>query len=412
MSHPSPTAHPGDALTTGQRLVFILSLGALVALGPFTIDAYLPAFPAIAAEFGASEAAIQLTLTGTLVGFGIGQLVVGPWSDKVGRRMPLLVATGVHIVASLGIALAPDVLWVGLLRVLQGIGAAGGGVVAMAMVRDLFSGQRLIRMLARLALITGLAPILAPLIGSQLLLLVDWRGIFWVLMGYGIVVIVLGAILIGETRPRERREAAGHRTARERYAALFGDRVFVGIALVGGMTFSAIFTYISASSFLFQEVFGLDPQQYGILFGVNAVGLTVCSQLSSRVMRKVAPPMVIAVTLTGMFLSAVAILVGTLAGGGIWAAAIPLFFLLSFAGATFPAVQVTALAHHGEEAGTAASLLGALNFGLAGLISPIVGALGIGSALPMAAVQSVCLGLGLVVLWTVVRPRGVEPIAH
>ena len=403
--------HPGDSLTKRQRLVYVLVLGALVALGPFTIDLYLPAFPAIATVFDATDAAIQLTLTATTIGFGLGQLLIGPWSDKVGRRTPLLVATALHIFASLGVALAPDLGLIGLFRVLQGIGAAGGGVVAMAMVRDLFGGHPLVRMLARLALVTGLAPIVAPVIGSQLLQIMDWRGIFWVLMAYGIAVLVLAWFLIIETLPPARRRDVGHSTARDRYRALFHDRVFVGIAIVGAMNFSSLFAYLAASSFLFQDVYGLDAQQYGLVFGANSLGLVICSQLSSRVMRRVGPQWVIAVTLTGMFLAAASIVVFSIAGGGIWTVLIPLFVLISLAGATFPAIQVTALAHHGKEAGTAASLLGAVNFGLAGLISPIVGWLGIGSALPMAAVQMATLAVAIIVLWVVVRPRTVPSIA-
>lgn len=402
--------HPGDSLTKRQRLVYVLVLGALVALGPFTIDLYLPAFPAIATVFDASDAAIQLTLTATTVGFGLGQLFVGPWSDKVGRRTPLLVATTLHIAASLGVALAPDLGLIGFFRVLQGIGAAGGSVVAMAMVRDLFGGHPLVRMLARLALVTGLAPILAPVIGSQLLQVMEWRGIFWVLMGYGIVVLALAWFFIIETLPPARRRDVGHSTARDRYRALFTDRVFVGVAIVGAMNFSSLFAYLAASSFLFQDVYGMDAQQFGLLFGVNSLGLAVCSQISSRVMRRVGPQWVVAVTLTGMFLAAAAIAVFALLGGGLWSVLIPLFVLISLTGATFPAIQVAALAHHGKEAGTAASLLGAVNFGLAGLISPIVGWLGIDSALPMASVQLATLGVAILVLWIVVRPRTVPSI--
>jgi MFS transporter, DHA1 family, multidrug resistance protein len=165
--------HPGDSLSSRQRLVYIIVLGALTALGPFTVDLYLPAFPAVEKDLDTSVAAIQLTLTATTIGFALGQLLVGPWSDKIGRRIPLIVATALHILASLGIIFAPDVEWVGALRVVQGIGAAGGGVVAVAMVRDLFGGLPLVRMMSRLALVSGLAPMVAPIIGSQLLLFMD-----------------------------------------------------------------------------------------------------------------------------------------------------------------------------------------------------------------------------------------------
>jgi MFS family permease len=267
------SAHPGDALTLRQRLVYIVALGALVALGPFTVDLYLPSFPAVAHDFNASDAAVQLTLTATSIGFAVGQLLVGPLSDKIGRRAPLLIATAVHVIASIGVAFAPSVEWLTVLRVLQGIGAAGGGVVAVATIRDLFGGLPLVRMLSRMALVSGLAPILAPVIGSQLLRITDWRGIFVVLAVYGSVVLVVAALLIVETLPKERRGAGAHTTARQRYRALFSDRIFVGVAIIGGMVFSALFAYLSSSSFLLQDVFHLNAQQFGLIFGINSVGV-------------------------------------------------------------------------------------------------------------------------------------------
>ncbi|HEY2556684.1 MAG TPA: Bcr/CflA family efflux MFS transporter, partial [Diaminobutyricibacter sp.] len=260
--------HPGDSLSGRQRLAYILILGALTALGPFTIDMYLPALPTLESEFGVSTAAIQLTLTATTIGFGLGQLIVGPWSDKVGRRLPLILATAVHILACVGAALSPNVELLATFRALQGIGAAAGGVVAMAMVRDLFGGRPLVRMLSRLALVSGLAPVLAPVIGSQLLLVMPWRGIFLILAVYGLFVIVCVSLWIVETLPKARRRDAGHSTVRQRYKAVLSDRVFVGIAIVGAMNFTGLFAYLSSSSFIFQGIYGFDAQQYGLLFAV------------------------------------------------------------------------------------------------------------------------------------------------
>lgn len=405
-------AHAGDSLSRGQRVVYIVALGLLVALGPFTVDLYLPAFPSVGREFGASDAAVQLTLTATTIGFAIGQLVVGPWSDRVGRRTPLLIATAVHIMASLGVALAPNIELLTVLRIAQGIGAAGGGVVALAVVRDLFGGQPLIRMLSRMALITGLAPILAPVIGSQLLLVTQWRGIFISLAAYGALVLVIAALLITETLPPERRGVSGHNTMRSRYRALFTDRVFVGLAIIGGLVFSALFVYLSSSSFLFQTIYGFNAQQFGLLFGVNSIGLALASQTSSRVMRRVAPQWVLAAAISIMLVASSLIGIFHLLGFGLLSVEIPLFFVVASFGLGFPSIQVLALAHHGQEAGTAASLLGAVNAGLAGLISPIVGVIGITSALPMAVVMAAVLVVAQVVFWTVVRPRSVPPIGY
>ncbi len=406
--------HPGDALSRRQRLVYILVLGALTALGPFTIDLYLPAFPILEAEFGVPAAAIQLTLTGTMIGFGVGQLVVGPWSDKVGRRLPLMLATGFHVLACVGAALSEDIFWLGAFRVLQGFGAAAGGVVAMAMVRDLFGGKPLVKMLSRLALISGLAPVLAPVIGSQMLLVTDWRGIFWALAAYGALVIVAVAVLVVETLPEGKRHFSGHNSLGQRYRAVLTDRVFVGVAVIGAMTFTGLFSYLSASSFLFQQVFSFNPQEYGLLFAVNSLGIVVGVQVSSRLMHRhnVGPQWILAVTTIAMAAMALAIVLLDVAGAGLWGTLIPLWFFIAACGFSFPCVQVLALNAHGHEAGTAASLLGAANFGVAGLISPIVGVLGVSTAAPMGAVMACTSVISIAALWFVVRPRRVPALAH
>ena len=410
----STAAHPGDKLTRRQRIAYILILGALTALGPFTIDLYLPAFPTLEGEFGVSAAAIQLTLTGTMIGFGFGQLVVGPWSDKVGRRLPLMLATGFHILASVGAALSQDIVWLAVFRLLQGFGAAAGAVVALAMVRDLFGGKPLVKMLSRLALISGLAPVLAPVIGSQLLLVMSWRGIFWVLAAYGAVVILAVAFWIVETLPDADRHVKGHSSLRQRYRAVLSDRIFVGVAIIGAMSFTGLFSYLSSSSFLFQQVYEFSPQQYGLLFAVNSLGVVAGVQLSSRLMHRfnVGPQWIVAVSTLVLAITAGAIVLLDLAGAGLWGTLVPLWFFIAAFGFTMPSVQVMALAAHGHEAGTAASLLGAANFGVAGLVSPIVGLLGVGSAVPMGAVMGATAVVSILSLWFIVRPRSVPALGH
>jgi DHA1 family bicyclomycin/chloramphenicol resistance-like MFS transporter len=409
MASVSTPTNPGDSLSPRRKLLYILMLGALTALGPFTIDLYLPAFPALEESLGVSEAAVQLTLAGTTLGFALGQLVVGPLSDKFGRRLPLILATAVHIVASLGAAFSTDIATLGVFRVLMGIGAAGGGVVAMAMVRDLFSGYAMVRMFSRMALVSGLAPILAPVIGSQLLLLMPWPGIFFFLAGYGMCVIIAALFVVRETLPREHRGKTGL-TARQRYRVLLTDRIFVGLLLVGGMNFAGLFTYLSASPFLFQDVYGFTPQQYGLLFGVNSLGIVAGVQTSSRLIRRVPPQWILACSTAWMFLMAVLIVIFDQLGFGLWGVMVPLWFYILGAGFTFPSVQVLALAKHGAQAGTAASLLGAATFTMAGLVSPVVGWLGVGSPGPMGAVQAACILLAAAALWLVVRPRTVPSI--
>ena len=408
----STVVHPGDSLTRRQRATYVLVLGALTALGPFTVDLYLPAFPQVEADLGVSVALVQLTLTATMIGFGFGQLIVGPWSDRIGRRLPLILATTVHVAASLAVALAPDIGWLLAARVLQGAGAAAGGVVAMAMVRDLFGGYPLVRMLSRLALVTGLAPVLAPLIGSQLLLVMPWRGLFGVLAAYGVLVVVASWLLIVETLPPARRSDPGHSTLGDRYRALFRDRIFIGVAIIGGFTFTGLFAYLSASSFLFQDVYGLDAQAYGIVFAANSIGVVIGVQVSSRLAKIIGPQWILSVSTAVLLTSAIAIVVLDQLGAGMWGTIVPLFFFITACGFGFPMVQVLALVNHGKEAGTAASLLGAMNFGLAGLLSPIVGVFGIDSATPMGAAMAIAASIAVLSLWFIVRPRTVPALSR
>ncbi|WP_017201494.1 multidrug effflux MFS transporter [Microbacterium algeriense] len=402
--------HPGDAISLGRRTLYIVLLGALTALGPFTIDLYLPAFPVLEEDFQTTAAAIQLTLTGTMIGFALGQLVVGPLSDKVGRRVPLIVVTALHVLASVGAAFAPDLALLSVARVLMGVGAAAGGVVAMAIVRDLFGGRRLVVMLSRLALVSGVAPVVAPLIGSWLLTLMPWRGIFAVLAAYGIVMLLSTILFIPETLPVARRQDRGGATMLQRYRSVLSDRVFLGVLVIGGMTFSGLFSYLSASPFLFQVTHGLDAQQYGLLFAVNSLGVVLGVQTASRLAARFGPQWVMAYSTAVLLLSAVAIVVTDQLGLGLWGTVIPLFVFMTACGFTMPNVQVLALDRHGKAAGTAASIIGAANFGVAGLISPVVGWLshdaGI-TATTMASVMVGCSVVGILALWLVVRPRTV-----
>lgn len=404
--------HPGDSLSSRQRFVYVLVLGALVALGPFSIDLYLPAFPLVEADLHTTASAVQLTLTATAIGFALGQLFVGPWSDKIGRRLPLIVATGLHIAASVGIVLAPDVVWVGIFRLLQGMGAAGGGVVAMAMVRDLFGGLPLVRMLSRLALVYGLAPILAPLIGSGLLRITDWRGIFACLAGYGVLVILAAIFFLVETQPAARRLDLGHRTARERYRSLFTDRIFVGVVIVAGMTFSGLFAYLSSTSFLFQQIYGFSAEQYGLLFAINSVGIVLGVQTSSRLAKIVGPQWILLGAVSLMFCAASTIVVLDLLHVGLFGILVPLWFFILACGFAFPCQQVLALDGHAGEAATAASVMGAVNFGVAGLLSPIVGLFGIHNAVPMGVMMIVTSTVSLTMILFVIRPRSVPALSR
>ena len=378
-----------------------LVLGAFVALGPLTIDMYLPALPTIREELGTTSAMVQLTLTGTLVGLALGQLVVGPMSDRLGRRRPLLAGTALHVVASLLVLVAPSIGVLGALRVLQGVGCAATGVVAMAMVRDLFTGRAGATMLSRLFLVMGVAPVLAPTIGGELLRFTSWRGIFAVLAAYGVVMLAVGAWGVRETLPPERRRSGGGTLAT--YGSLLRDRSYVGLVLVAGLSMAALFTYVSGSSFVYQRQFGLDEQEFGLLFGAGAVWLIAATQLNPVLLRRWSPGQVLLAATAAGTVAAGALVAVALSGAGVAVVAVALWAVLFAAGLALPNAPALALARNGDRAGSAAALLGAVQFGVGAVVSPAVGLLG-NDALAMGAVMVVVLVAALVVLIAVVRP--------
>ncbi|MEK6443113.1 multidrug effflux MFS transporter [Pseudonocardia sp. T1-2H] len=398
------TAAPATPATPPGRLRTTLLLGALIALGPLTIDMYLPALPTLTADLQATASAVQLTLTGTLVGLALGQLILGPLSDSLGRRRPLLAGTALHVLASLLIVVAPNIAVLGALRVLQGVGTAAGAVIALAVVRDLFSGRAGATLFSRLMLVMGAAPVLAPTIGGELLRVTDWRGIFVLLAVYGVALIALLTVMLGETLPPERRRKAGVAHTLRTYGGLFRDRTYVGLVLVAGLVMAGLFAYVSGSSFVYQEQFGLDEQQFGLLFGAGAIWLIAGTQLNAALLRRFEPRQLLPAAIVGAMLAGLALLILSSTGtGGLPGVVAPLWVALFFCGISMPNGPALALARHGESAGTAAALLGAVQFGVGALVSPLVGLLG-NDAPAMGVVIFAALLLALLVLLTVVRP--------
>ncbi len=385
---------------------FVLVLGCLIALGPLTIDMYLPAFPQITEEFSASESQVQLTLTGMLLGLATAQLVIGPVSDAFGRRRPLIVGLGVHALASVACSLAPTVEILAGVRVLQGFAGAAISVTAMAMVRDQFAGVAMAHLMSRLILVVALAPIIAPSLGSVILRWGDWRHIFDLLAVAAVVLIAVAWFGLRETLPAEARRPARLGSALSAYVGLMRDLRFVAVALVGGAMMGTLFAYVAGATFVLQDGFGLSAQTFGLVFGANAAGLLLGSQLNPFLLRRHSLGTVlngsILVTLAaslGLFLCAVTGLAG-LAG-----VLIPLAVVLAAAGVAMPCTPALALEHHAGEAGTAAAVLGCLQFGVGGAIAPLVGAFETTSAVPMSSVMVGLAALAALLMFAVVRPR-------
>ncbi|GAB3059282.1 multidrug effflux MFS transporter [Micromonospora schwarzwaldensis] len=395
---------PGDLMSRGQRLRLVLVLGSLIAVGPLTIDMYLPALPAIVEDFATTSAAVQLTLTGTLAGLALGQLLIGPLSDAVGRRRPLIAGLVLHVVASSLCVVAPNVAVLGALRVVQGLGVAATAVVAMAVVRDLFSGAAFATLLSRLLLVMGAAPILAPTLGGGVLRWTDWSGVFVVLAVFGVLLVVVAALGLPETLPPARRRRGGVLATGSLYASLLRDRVFVGLVLVAGLAMAALFAYVAGSSFVLQQGYGLDEQQFGLAFGAGAVGLIGATQYNVRLLRRFPPQRILVAALCAGTLAGLALVVFAVTDvGGLPALLVSLWLVLAAAGLAMPNAPALALSRHGEAAGTASALLGAVQFGVGAVAAPLVGVLGTG-AVAMALVVAGGMVAALVVLLVVVRP--------
>ncbi|MBY0429799.1 MAG: multidrug effflux MFS transporter, partial [Rhodospirillales bacterium] len=268
---------------------FVLALGAVTALGPLSIDMYLPALPSLAADFRADPSLVQLTLSACILGLALGQLVVGPLSDIHGRRRPLLVGLAAYAAASLLCALAPSAGALIAMRFLQGLAGSAGLVIATAMVRDLYTGAAAARFFSMLMLVMGLAPILAPLLGAQVLLLASWHGIFAILTVAGVLLIAVAATLLPETLSHECRHGGGLGATIATFGRFFTDRRFISYALAAGLAFAAMFAYIAGSPFVIQRIHGVSPQAFGMLFGMNAFGLIAASQINGRFVERASP---------------------------------------------------------------------------------------------------------------------------
>ncbi|WKG02023.1 multidrug effflux MFS transporter [Mycolicibacterium sp. HK-90] len=381
-----------------SRIRMILVLGALVALGPLTIDMYLPALPRIADELSVSSSVSQLTLTGTLAGLALGQLIVGPLSDSLGRRRPLMAGIVLHMVASLLCVLAPNIAVLGLARGLQGMGAAAASVVAVAVVGDLFSGSTAATVMSRLMLVLGVAPVLAPSLGAAVLLHGSWHWVFVALVVVAGGLLVMAALALPETLPVAHRRPLAVSGIVSTYLELLRDSRFVILVLVAALGMSGLFAYISAAPFVLQDRYGLDQQAFALVFAAGAIALIGSTQFNVVLLRRFSPQ---AITVAALCWSVVAglMFVGlTLAHvGGLSAFVVPVLAILAGMGLVLPNAPAVALSRHPDAAGTAAALLGAAQFGLGAAVAPAIGALGNG-ALALASVMTAGMAVALTAL--------------
>lgn len=388
---------------TPSRLRMILVLGALVALGPLTIDMYLPALPRIGEELGVSSSVAQLTLTGTLAGLALGQLLVGPLSDSLGRRRPLMVGIVLHIAASVLCVFAPNIAVLGVARGLQGMGAASAAVVAMAVVGDLYSGTVAATVMSRLILILGVAPVLAPSLGAAVLLQASWHWIFVALVILAGLLLLMAAMALPETLPVAHRRPLRVGGIVATYWKLLRDARFVTLVLVAALGMSGLFAYISAAPYVLQGRHGLDQQTFALLFGAGAIALIGATQYNVVLLRRFSPQRIMLSALAFATVAGAVFVGVTVAGvGGVAGFVVPVWIVLAAMGLVLPNAPAVALSRHNEAAGTAAALLGAAQFGLGAVVAPLVGVLG-NDELALAAVMLTGMAVALLALLTVGR---------
>ncbi|MDX8493551.1 multidrug effflux MFS transporter [Mesorhizobium sp. VK22B] len=366
-------------------------LGLLSAIGPFAIDMYLPALPSIGEDLNAGTAAVQMSLLIFFLSMGFGQIVVGPISDMVGRKLPLYAGLALFMVGGVGSAMAPNIEWLIAFRFLQGLGASAGMAVPRAIVRDLHTGNEAAKLMSLLMLVFSVSPILAPLTGSQIIESFGWRAVFWTVTGAAVLATILLATSLKETRSVEERANSSFGTALAGYRYLLGDRNFLGLTAIAGFGIASFFVYLSSSSFILIDHYGLSPSVYSVFFSINAVAFIGMSQLTGMLADRFGLKRVVWVAVTG-YATVMVALFAIMASGvdRLDVMAALLFVGYGFLGLVIPTTSVLAMEEHGEIAGTASALMGTLHFAIGALAMGVAGLFFDGTPLPMVAGITLC----------------------
>ena len=369
-----------------KRIQLAILLGSLGLLGPFTIDTYLPSFPTIVNDFHTTASLVQISLTSCLLGLGLGQLFIGPLSDVKGRRQPLLIFITLYFLASIICALAPNIYFLIIARLVQGFAAAGGLVISRAIVRDLYSGRELTKFFTMMVLVGNLGPIVAPIAGGGILAFTNWHGVFIALACIGAVLLFTVAFKLEETLPTENRVPSNLPQIMNNFGSLFRDRTFMGYALTQGFTTAGIFAYVSGVPFVYQNIYGVTPQQFSFLFGTNGLALIIGSQLVGRFADIIPERTFLKIGLVTAKIAGAVLLIALLLKAPLFAVAIPIFFFIASISIIGTTSFTLAIETQGHIAGSASALLGLLPFVLGSISAPLVGIAGAYSGVPMGAI--------------------------
>ena len=374
----------------------LVVLALLNAVAPVATDLYLPAFPEMTAELQASATAVQLTLTAFLLGLTFGQLLFGPLSDRLGRRNPLIVGAVLCVVASVVAATAPNIGVLIAARFAQGFTGAAGMVIGRAVISDLAAGKTAGRAFSLMMIVGGVAPVVAPFAGGLLVGPVGWRGILWVVFGITVAMLVASVVVVRESHPAHRRAElkAAAAQGNSPWSAL-GSRAYIANTLAFAFGFAVMMAYISASPFVYQVMVGLTPTQYGIAFGVNALGIVTVSSLSARLNRSISTAKLLGIGLVLTMIATLSLLALVLTGAPNWLIPIPIFVAVACQGLILGNATALALAAVPRAAGSGSAGLGALQFGLGAAVSPLVSLGGEHTALPLAVVMVTLAALSL-----------------
>ena len=398
-------------MSFSPALRMALILGLLSAIGPFAIDMYLPALPAIGQSLNAHVAPVQWSLTVFFLALGVGQVVYGPVSDMLGRKPPLYFGLALFVATSMGCALATDIHTLVVLRFLQGLGAAAGTVIPRAVVRDLHTGNEAARLMALLMLVFSVSPLLAPLMGSGVIALAGWRGVFWTVTLLGLAGLLLVRRALPETLPAARRSASTVASAAQAYWTLLRDARYLGLVGIGSFTMAGFFVFLAGSPFVFINHYGLTPTQYSLAFSVNAAAFFASAQFTARLGRRFGLERVTIWAASGAGVAMVLLLAHYLFGGDRMAVLLALYFIASgFMGLVIPTTAVLALDNHGPIAGTASALMGTLQMLIGTVAMAVAGLYATGDPLPMVVGMTIGALIGVTLTWLTLRRRA-APLA-
>src|SRR6185295_16395071 len=372
-----------------RHFELIVLLGAVTAFAPLSIDMYLPALPALGLEFGASPGHVQLSVASFFLGLAVGQGFYGPLSDRFGRTRPLYFGLSLFVLASIGCAVSPSINFLIAVRFFQALGAGSGQGISRAIVRDLFEPREAVQVFSLLVLVMGVSPVLAPLLGGQILLWFPWRTIFWVIGALGAAGLAGSFFRLRDTYGGERKTLALGSVLRT-YGDLLGDRAFLGYVLTGGMAMAGMFAYIVGSPYIFIEYFHVTTARFGYFFGINALGLVLAAQLNARLVRYFTSDAIIRKVLLVQVASGVLLFAGVWTGVlQLYGVAIFLFIYVASVGCLFPNITAMAMAPHGKKAGSASAMIGVIQFTLAATSASVIGAVRGGTAMPVATLIAI-----------------------